>query len=109
MANNKSCNCENCSIDCPNHRDENSKLSYGRIPPRTVCPWRDNCMTASVGKCNHKGLAHKNRFSCGLARAFDMTDSYIESVSVARLIAANLIWNQVNVSPHTVAEQVNIS
>lgn len=90
------------------HRDDDSLLSKGRIPARTVCPWRDQCMTAAAGKCRHKGLAHKNKFSCGLARAFDMTEAYIRRASVAKLVASNLVWNKVNFSPEIKPEKACI-
>lgn len=49
-----------------------SKLVDGRIPARTVCPFRQECRSAESGTCYHDGLKHWRPYSCGTARAFDM-------------------------------------
>lgn len=52
-----------------------SKLVNGRIPPHTICPFREQCGSAD-GKCYHTGLDHTKEFSCGYARAFDLIQRY---------------------------------
>lgn len=46
----------------------------GRIPPRTVCPFRARCSFASAGACHHEGEAHPVAYSCATARGFALID-----------------------------------
>jgi hypothetical protein len=43
----------------------------GRIPAFTECPFKDKCCL--VDTCYHTGIKHDVPFSCGFARAFDIT------------------------------------
>jgi hypothetical protein len=56
-----------------------SKLTLGRIPPATVCPFRDKCKIKAEGTCKHKGLEHTCPFSCAAARFFDQCHEEIEA------------------------------
>jgi len=85
-------------LDSGSILDANSLLSKGRIPAYTACPWIAQCMTKRDGKCNHKGTQHKNRFSCGLARAFDMSDEYIKRTSRNKRIVANMRWRPITLN-----------
>lgn len=40
----------------------------GSIPPRTPCPFKDQCQLADV--CKHQGVNHQVAYSCGAARSF---------------------------------------
>ena len=45
-----------------------SKLTKGKIPAYTECPFVKQC---GDDQCVHKGESHTVEFSCGFARAFD--------------------------------------
>lgn len=45
----------------------------GCIPSGSVCPFRIICTLRSV--CQHLGIKHTKPFSCGNARAYDITKS----------------------------------
>jgi len=47
-----------------------AQLVKGKIPANTVCPYRDQCPSASNGDCGHKGKEHTVPYSCGYARLF---------------------------------------
>lgn len=47
-----------------------SKLVEGNIPAFTPCPFRNECI---LSRCFHKAEKHEVPFSCGAARAFDIT------------------------------------
>lgn len=53
-------------------REPPSLLTDGRIPPHTICPFREMCAIAREDKCYHHGVDHNVPFSCGAARAFDI-------------------------------------
>lgn len=63
-----------------------SKLTAGKIPAHTECPFIDQCSTSQNGRCNHKGKSHNVPYSCGLARAFD-TITYKETVATVQRLA----------------------
>lgn len=48
----------------------------GRIPPKTVCPFKPSCLFAepAVAACKHKGVEHNTPFSCASARLFVVLD-----------------------------------
>lgn len=48
------------------------KLTEGKIPAATVCPFRADCVEARNETCGHKGVEHTVPYSCGLARLFDI-------------------------------------
>lgn len=48
-------------------------LVNGKIPAGSVCPFRAVCHTAKAGDCGHTGTEHTVPFSCGTARAYNMT------------------------------------
>ncbi len=50
-----------------------SLLKDGKIPANTVCPFRVRCDYADRNECYHFGYNHSEAFSCGTARAFDIT------------------------------------
>ena len=54
---------------------EESLLIDGKIPARTICPFRVKCDSALADACPHLGYNHEKAFSCAIARSFDMTDS----------------------------------
>jgi hypothetical protein len=45
-------------------------LVNGKIPEKTVCPFRAQCGSAINGECGHKGVLHEVAYSCGYARLF---------------------------------------
>ena len=45
-------------------------LVNGKIPEKTVCPFRAHCSSAINGTCGHKGVLHEVAYSCGYARLF---------------------------------------
>jgi len=49
-----------------------NELVNGLILKGTECPYREEC---NMG-CDHKGTEHKVDFSCGLARAFEISRSH---------------------------------
>jgi hypothetical protein len=51
-------------------------LIDGRIPARTPCPFKAACPSIGPGACLHKGTEHAVPFSCGFARAFDLSEKY---------------------------------
>lgn len=51
-----------------------TKLVDGRIPARTVCPFRDRCSIVASGSCHHLGIDCESQFSCAAARAFDLME-----------------------------------
>lgn len=51
-----------------------SHLKDGKIPVRTVCPFREQCIIAQEGSCHHQGINHEREYSCGAARAFDLIE-----------------------------------
>lgn len=48
------------------------KLTEGKIPAATECPFRNDCPSVRKGDCGHKGAEHTVPYSCGLARLFDI-------------------------------------
>lgn len=51
-----------------------SKLTFGKIPANTNCPFVGRCAHAERGVCNHKGEQHDVDFSCAVARAHDLIE-----------------------------------
>lgn len=49
-----------------------SKLKDGKIPPGTECPFAEECVEKRAGLCKHHGALHTVKFSCAIARLFDM-------------------------------------
>lgn len=47
-----------------------TELVNGKIPAKTVCPYRDGCKYAKNGTCGHLGVGHTVAYSCGTARLF---------------------------------------
>ena len=45
-------------------------LVNGKVPPNTVCPFRNKCPYAKNNSCGHLGVGHTVAYSCGAARAF---------------------------------------
>ena len=58
------------------HRERIGKMGRllvnGKIPARTICPFRDKCVIAATGECVHRGEEHQWEFSCGAARGFEI-------------------------------------
>ena len=52
-----------------------SLLKQGKIPAGHICPYRVKCYVAAKGECKHTGFNHTNDFSCGWARAHDITQA----------------------------------
>lgn len=51
------------------------KLVNGKIPANTICPFRKECpYSKEGGGCGHAGLDHSVEYSCGAARAFNLTN-----------------------------------
>jgi hypothetical protein len=57
-----------------------SKLTQGKIPANTACPFSDGCKEHAGGACAHKGADHPVAFSCGYARLFNLSEKPISSV-----------------------------
>jgi hypothetical protein len=52
-----------------------SKLVQGKIPVKTVCPFKDRCAFQAADQCNIKGGGENTKdFSCAVARAYDLID-----------------------------------
>ncbi len=51
-------------------------LVNGKVPANSVCPFRAICGMAKSGDCKHTGTAHNVPFSCGAARAYNMTQTF---------------------------------
>jgi len=49
-----------------------SQLVEGFIPPHTNCPFKHKCQLSEYEACYHEGENHKEKFSCGVARGFDL-------------------------------------
>lgn len=49
--------------------DTAHELVNGKIPPNTICPYREKCPSAKTD-CGHRGIEHKVAYSCGTARLF---------------------------------------
>lgn len=49
-----------------------ARLVNGKIPAKTVCFFREEC-PYSKNSCGHLGLGHTVEYSCGAARAFNLT------------------------------------
>lgn len=47
-------------------------LVNGKIPAKTVCPYRDRCIYAKANTCGHLGVGHTVEYSCGAARAYKL-------------------------------------
>lgn len=52
---------------------QESWLLDGKIPANTICPFRAIC--SMTDKCNHAGYRHNVAYSCGSARAYDLTST----------------------------------
>ena len=51
-----------------------SKLDVdGCIPAHTKCPYKKACGDYGKEACQHKGVEHEVQYSCGLARALEMS------------------------------------
>jgi len=50
-----------------------SWLVDGKIPANTICPFRIVCTMTRI--CSHQGYRHNVPFSCGSARAYDLTET----------------------------------
>lgn len=61
-------------IDLTKRKDQPKIISLvdGKIPPKTVCPFKDKCELAKEDRCFHQGLDHQNAFSCAVARGFEI-------------------------------------
>jgi hypothetical protein len=53
-----------------------TKLTNGRIPAFTACPFKATCSTLREGKCHHRDTEHPVAFSCATARGFDLMERY---------------------------------
>lgn len=51
-------------------------LVNGKIPPKTVCPFKNKCELAKEEKCFHRGLDHEHDFSCAIARGFEIVNQF---------------------------------
>lgn len=51
-----------------------SKLDGGYIRASEDCPFKDGCAIA-LAKCCYRGEAYNCKFSCAIARGFDLVDS----------------------------------
>lgn len=51
-----------------------TKLTFGKIPAHTNCPFVGRCPMAENSTCHHKGEQHTVDFSCAAARAYDLID-----------------------------------
>lgn len=49
-----------------------NKLTEGKIPANTVCPFKSQCPSATDKTCGHTGEAHNVPYSCGFARLFNI-------------------------------------
>jgi len=49
------------------------KLVDGLIPAHTECPYRTECGGFAKISCIHHGVKHTIDFSCGFARAFEIS------------------------------------
>jgi len=52
------------------------KLVNGLIPAFTDCPYRKECGTYGKEFCFQTGIKHKTSYSCGMARAFDISENH---------------------------------
>jgi len=50
-----------------------SKLIEGFIPPKTKCPFKDQCQLVTV--CKHLGERHTVQYSCAYARVLDKKET----------------------------------
>lgn len=48
-----------------------NKLVQGLIPAKTPCPFKERC--GLIKSCHHRGENHQVAFSCGCARALNLT------------------------------------
>jgi len=53
-----------------------TKLVDGLIPAHTECPYRTDCGDYGAKCCIQKGVDHTVDFSCGFARAFEISKSH---------------------------------
>lgn len=51
-------------------------LVEGKIPAKSVCPFRVICTSAKEGSCGHSGHEHAVPFSCGTARWYNMDKTF---------------------------------
>ena len=66
-----------------------TKLVNGRIPAHAPCPFRERCELFHACECQHKGELHTVDFSCGAARAFDLSERKGGSMPNAKFSGMN--------------------
>lgn len=63
-------------LDSSEETVSNTQLVNGRIPAHTAWPYAQRCEINQGGSCHHQGTEHDTEFSCAVARAYELTDSF---------------------------------